>query len=100
MYVLFSIHRVRALNRPNVLEACSPMSSYDNFRDGAAQYQDKWRNSVLLLASSANWASEWSTKSDVPKSHKSFGELAPTGFNPVHPNGRSLGRDYRLLLYD
>ena len=49
MYVLPSIHKVRALNRPNVLEAYSPMSSYDNFRDGAAQFWNKWKNSVLLL---------------------------------------------------
>ena len=97
MYVPFGIHKVRALNRPNVLEACTPMSSYDNFRDGAAQSRDKWRNSVLLLASSANLASEWLIQSDVPKSHKGFGELAPTGFNPVHPNGRSLRREHRLL---
>ena len=65
------------------------MPSYDNFRDGAAQILNKWRNSVLLLASSTNWASEWLIQSDVPKSHKGFGELTPIGFNPIHPNGRA-----------
>ena len=29
MYVLFSIHRVRTLSRPKVLEACSGMPSYE-----------------------------------------------------------------------